>query len=92
MGTAGFPADSFAQQRGISIEQGPSPPLSVSPAGCPKPSASPPVPQDEAKAWEAPVVTVLPISIAGPLTVTIATRRAARRKADNRHHAGGRPG
>ena len=62
MGTAGFPADLFAQQRGISIEQGPSPPVSVSPAGCPGPSALPPtVPHDEAKAWEAPVVTVLPI-------------------------------
>jgi hypothetical protein len=63
MATMGFPADSFAQQRGISIEQGPSPPESVSPAGCPGPSASPPaVSHDEAKAWEAPVVTVLPIS------------------------------
>ena len=60
MATAGFPADSFAQQRGISIEQGPSPPVSVSPAG---PTASPPaVPHDEANAWEAPVVTVWPIS------------------------------
>jgi hypothetical protein len=60
MATMGFPADSFAQQRSIHIEQAPSPPVSVSPAG---PSASPPaVPHDEAKAWEAPVVTVLPIS------------------------------
>ena len=65
MATTGFPADSFAQQRGISIEQGPSPPVSVSPAGCPGPSASPPaVPHDEAMAWEAPVVTVLPIRAA----------------------------
>jgi hypothetical protein len=63
MGTYGFPSDSFAQQRSIQIEQGPSAPVSVSPAGCPRPSASPPaVPHDEAKAWEAPVVTVLPIS------------------------------
>jgi hypothetical protein len=65
MGTFGFPSDSFAQQRSIQIEQGgtPSPPVSVSPAECPGPSASPPaVAHDEAKAWEAPAVTVLPIS------------------------------
>jgi hypothetical protein len=62
MGTYGFPSDAFAQQR-IQIEQAPAPPVSVSPAGCPVPSASPPaVPHDEAMAWEAPVVTVLPIS------------------------------
>jgi hypothetical protein len=56
MGTTGFPADAAAQERHIQIEQGgmPSPPLS--PAG---PTASLPA---EAKAWEAPVVTVLPIS------------------------------
>ncbi|HZN28880.1 MAG TPA: hypothetical protein VFB88_05920 [Xanthobacteraceae bacterium] len=60
MATYGFPSDAFAQQRSIQIEQGPSPPVSVSPAG---PTASPPaVPHDEAKAWEAPVVTVVPIS------------------------------
>jgi hypothetical protein len=60
MATFGFPADSFSQQRSIQIEQGPSPPVSVSPAG---PSASPSaVPHDEAKAWGAPVVAVLPIS------------------------------
>jgi hypothetical protein len=59
MGTYGIPSDVFAQQV-LHIEQGPSPPVSVSPAG---PSASPPaVPHDEAIAWEAPVVTVLPIS------------------------------
>jgi hypothetical protein len=63
MGTMGFPSDAFFQQRSIQIEQGPSPPESVSPAGSPGPSASPPaVPRDEAKAWEAPAVTVLPIS------------------------------
>lgn len=62
MGTTGFPSDVFAQQI-FHIEQGPSAPASVSPAGGPEPSASPPaVPHDEAKAWEAPVVTVLPIS------------------------------
>ena len=61
MATFGFPADMYAQQRSIQIEQGPSPPVLVSPA--PGPSAAPPaVPRDEAKAWEAPVVTVLPIS------------------------------
>jgi len=67
MGTFGFPSDAFAQQRSIQIEQGgtPPPPVSVSRAECPGPSASPPaVPHDEAKAWEAPVVTVLPISAA----------------------------
>jgi hypothetical protein len=65
MGTFGFPSDSFAQQRSIQIEQGgtPSPPVSVSPAERPGASASPPtVPHDEATAWEAPVVAVLPIS------------------------------
>jgi hypothetical protein len=65
MGTFGFPSDSFAQQRSIQIEQGgtPSPPVSVSPAERPGASASPPAaPHDEAMAWEAPVVTVLPIS------------------------------
>jgi hypothetical protein len=62
MGTYGFPSDSFAQQRSIQIDQEPSPPVSVSPAGGPGPSASPPaVSHDEAMAWEAPVVTVLPI-------------------------------
>ena len=62
MGTTGYPSDIYAQAV-LQIEQGPSPPVSVSPAGCPGPSASPPaVPHDEAKAWEAPVVTVLPIS------------------------------
>ena len=63
MGTYGFPSDSFAQQRSISNRtRAVAPPVSVSPAGCPGPSASPPaVPHDEAKAWEAPVVTVLPI-------------------------------
>jgi hypothetical protein len=61
MGTYGIPSDVFAQQV-LHIEQGPSPPVSVSPAGCSGPSASPPaVTLDEAKAWEAPVVTVLPI-------------------------------
>jgi hypothetical protein len=60
MGTFGMPADSFAQTQ-IHIEQGPSPPKLVS--GCPKPSASPPAsPPAKARAWEAPVVTVLPIS------------------------------
>jgi hypothetical protein len=34
MGTFGFPADSFAQTR-LQIEQGPSPPESVSPEGVP---------------------------------------------------------
>ena len=63
MATSGFPADFFAQQRGISIDQAPSPPESVSSAGRPGPSASPPaVPHDKAMAWEAPAVTVLPIS------------------------------
>ena len=62
MGTYGFPSDAFAQQR-IQIEQAPSPPVSVFPAGCPVSSASPPaVPHDEPEGWEAPVVTVLPIS------------------------------
>ena len=56
MGTYGFPADMYAQQR-LQIEQGPSPPVSVS--GCPEPSASPPA---KAMAWEAPVVKVLPIN------------------------------
>jgi hypothetical protein len=60
MATYGFPSDSFAQQRNIQIDQEPSPPVSVSSAGRPGPSASPPaVPHDEA--WEAPVVTALPI-------------------------------
>ena len=60
MATYGFPSDAFAQQRSIQIEQGPSPPVSVSPAA---PTPSPPaVPHDEAKAWEAPVVTAVPIS------------------------------
>jgi hypothetical protein len=61
MGTFGMPSDSFAQQI-IQIEVGPSAPVLVSPAECPGPSASPPVPHNEARAWEAPVVTVLPIS------------------------------
>jgi hypothetical protein len=60
MGTTGFPADAAAQERHIQIEIEPSPPVSVSPAG---PTASPPaVPHDEARAWKAPVVTVVPIS------------------------------
>jgi hypothetical protein len=72
MGTYGVPADSFAQQRGIGIEQGPSPPVSVSPA--PGPSASPPaVKHDKAMAWEAPVVTVLPIR-ATPSSNTLAKK------------------
>jgi hypothetical protein len=65
MGTFGFPSDWSSQERHIQIEQGgtPPPPVSVSPAECPGPSASPPaVPHEEAKAWEAPGVTVLPIS------------------------------
>jgi hypothetical protein len=62
MGTYGIPSDVFAQQV-LHIEQTPSPPVSVSPAACPGPSASPPaVPPAEAMAWEVPVVTVLPIS------------------------------
>jgi hypothetical protein len=63
MGTTGYPSDIYAQAV-LQIEQGPSPPVLVSPAGCPGPSASLPAgPHDEAKAWEAPgVVTVLPIS------------------------------
>jgi hypothetical protein len=62
MGTFGFPSDASGQQV-LQIEQGPSPSVSVSPAGCPGPSASPPAgPHDEAMAWEAPIVTVLPIS------------------------------
>jgi hypothetical protein len=52
MGTFGMPSDSFAQQI-IQIEVGPSAPVSVSPAECPGPSASPPVPHNEARAWEA---------------------------------------
>jgi hypothetical protein len=60
MGTYGHPSDAFAQQQ-IYIEQGPSPPASVS--GCPEPPASPPAsPPAKAMAWEAPVVTVLPLS------------------------------
>jgi hypothetical protein len=62
MGTYGYPSDISAQQH-LQIEQRPSPPVSVSPAERPGPSASPPaVPHEEAMAWEAPVVTVLPIS------------------------------
>ena len=60
MGTTGFPADAAAQERHIQIDITPSPPVSVSPPG---PTASPPaVPHDEAKAWEAPVVTIVPVS------------------------------
>ena len=60
MGTYGFPSDAFAQQI-MQIEQEPSPPASVS--GCPVPSASPSAPPPaEALAWEAPALTVLPIS------------------------------
>jgi len=62
MGTYGIPSDVFAQQV-LHIEQAPSAPVSGSPAECPGPSASPPaVPHDQAKAWEAPVVSVLPVS------------------------------
>jgi hypothetical protein len=58
MGTYGLPADMYAQQL-VHIELRPSPPVSVSP----EPSASPPAsPPAEGMAWEAPVVTVLPIS------------------------------
>jgi hypothetical protein len=61
MGTMGFPSDAFAQQH-IYIEQEPSAPA-VSVSGCPGPSASPPAsPPAKARAWEAPVVTVLPIN------------------------------
>jgi hypothetical protein len=34
MGTTGYPSDIYAQAV-LQIEQGPSPPVSVSPAGCP---------------------------------------------------------
>ena len=62
MGTYGVPSDVFAQQV-LHIEQGPSAPVSVASAGCPEPSASPPaVPHDKAMAWEAPAVTVSPLS------------------------------
>jgi hypothetical protein len=61
MATFGFPADYFAQSHIRPLRE-PAPPAPTASEGSSQPSASsPPVPHDEATAWEAPVVTALPI-------------------------------
>ena len=63
MSTFGFPADSFAQS---DFRPGgePAPPAPNPPEGASGPSNSPlPVPHDKAVAWEAPVVTTLPVGV-----------------------------
>ena len=59
MATFGLPADLYAQSDFSQWE--PTPPPPVPSGGAEPPAASLPVPHEQTVAWQAPVVTVLPI-------------------------------
>ena len=60
MATYGLPADAYAQSDFSQWEPNPPAPVSSGRSSEP-PAASLPVPQEQTVAWQAPVVTVLPI-------------------------------
>jgi hypothetical protein len=61
MGTYGLPADSFAQQSVEQWETEPAAPVPSDGSSLELRAPSLPVPHDQIVAWQAPVVTVLPI-------------------------------